>query len=40
MFTFEEIKKSTNNFAETNEIGGGGYGLVITHTIPSATVIN
>nr|CAB3478666.1 unnamed protein product [Digitaria exilis] len=25
-FSFEELKKSTNNFSEINEIGSGGYG--------------
>lgn len=27
-FTFEEIKKFTNNFSTSNEIGSGGYGKV------------
>lgn len=40
MFTFEEVKKCTNNFAETNEIGGGGYGLVITHSVPFGHFMN
>ncbi|KAL0886244.1 hypothetical protein Bca101_010227 [Brassica carinata] len=25
-FTFEELKKCTNNFSEANDVGGGGYG--------------
>ena len=27
-FSFEEIRKLTNNFHEDNEIGAGGYGRV------------
>ncbi|KAJ6831611.1 putative leucine-rich repeat receptor-like protein kinase family protein isoform X1 [Iris pallida] len=27
-FSFEELKKSTNNFSEVNEIGSGGFGQV------------
>lgn len=27
-FSFEELKKYTNNFSETNNIGSGGYGMV------------
>lgn len=27
-FSFEELKKYTNNFSETNNIGNGGYGMV------------
>lgn len=27
-FTFEELKKYTNNFSESNYIGSGGYGKV------------
>jgi hypothetical protein len=32
-FSFDEIKKITNNFHEDNEIGVGGYGKVrVSHT--------
>ena len=27
-FTFEELKKCTENFSEANDVGGGGYGKV------------
>ena len=27
-FTFEEVKKCTNNFSEANKVGSGGYGEV------------
>ncbi|KAK4438440.1 putative leucine-rich repeat receptor-like protein kinase [Sesamum alatum] len=27
-FSFEELKRSTNNFSETNDVGSGGYGKV------------
>ena len=27
-FSFEELKKCTNNFSDSNEIGSGGYGKV------------
>lgn len=27
-FSFEEIKKCTNNFSTNNDIGSGGYGKV------------
>ncbi|KAL8161186.1 hypothetical protein V2J09_012675 [Rumex salicifolius] len=28
LFTYDELKQSTNNFSSINEIGGGGYGKV------------
>lgn len=27
-FSYEELKKCTNNFSDSNEIGSGGYGKV------------
>lgn len=27
-FSYDELKKCTNNFSETNQIGSGGYGKV------------
>lgn len=27
-FSYDELKKCTNNFSENNEIGSGGYGKV------------
>ncbi|KAJ3703528.1 hypothetical protein LUZ61_007233 [Rhynchospora tenuis] len=39
MFTFEEIKKCTNNFAEMNEIGGGGYGKVYRGTLGNGQLV-
>jgi hypothetical protein len=27
-FSFDELKKATNNFSQSNEIGSGGYGKV------------
>lgn len=27
-FTFEELKRCTDNFSEANDVGGGGYGKV------------
>jgi len=31
-FTFEELKKCTDNFSEANDVGGGGYGKVCVLT--------
>lgn len=30
-FSFEELNRYTNNFAESNNIGTGGYGTVSVH---------
>ncbi|ONK78115.1 uncharacterized protein A4U43_C02F14510 [Asparagus officinalis] len=34
-FSFEELRKSTNNFSEANEIGSGGYGTVYRGLLPN-----
>ncbi|KAJ9550721.1 hypothetical protein OSB04_014766 [Centaurea solstitialis] len=38
-FTFEELKKYTNNFSETNNIGAGGYGMVYRGSLPNGQLI-
>ncbi|XP_073122178.1 leucine-rich repeat receptor protein kinase HPCA1-like [Henckelia pumila] len=38
-FSFEELQKSTNNFSEANEIGGGGYGKVYRGTLPNGQLV-
>ncbi|GKV03114.1 hypothetical protein SLEP1_g15477 [Rubroshorea leprosula] len=38
-FSFEELKKYTNNFSEANNIGYGGYGKVYRGTLPSGELI-
>ncbi|XP_047320339.1 leucine-rich repeat receptor protein kinase HPCA1-like [Impatiens glandulifera] len=38
-FTFEEVKKYSNNFSEANDIGSGGYGKVYRGTLPSGEMI-
>ncbi|KAG0467452.1 hypothetical protein HPP92_019032 [Vanilla planifolia] len=35
LFSFDELKKCTNNFSEANEIGSGGYGKVYKGVLPS-----
>ncbi|KAL6842611.1 hypothetical protein ACP4OV_027455 [Aristida adscensionis] len=39
MFTFDELKKITNNFSEVNDIGNGGYGKVYRGTLPSGQLV-
>ncbi|XP_020580288.1 probable leucine-rich repeat receptor-like protein kinase At5g49770 [Phalaenopsis equestris] len=38
-FSYEELRKSTNNFAEANEIGSGGYGKVYKGYLSSGEVV-
>ncbi|KAG2331769.1 hypothetical protein Bca52824_002949 [Brassica carinata] len=38
-FTFEELKKCTDNFSEANDVGGGGYGKVYRGILPSGQII-
>jgi Leucine-rich repeat (LRR) protein len=38
-FSFDELKKYTNNFSETNNIGSGGYGMVYRGTLPNGQLI-
>ncbi|KAG5525660.1 hypothetical protein RHGRI_032084 [Rhododendron griersonianum] len=38
-FSYDELKKYTNNFAEANKIGSGGYGKVYRGTLPNGQLI-
>ncbi|PIN00784.1 Serine/threonine protein kinase [Handroanthus impetiginosus] len=38
-FSFEDLKKCTNNFSESNCIGSGGYGKVYKGTVASSQVV-
>jgi Leucine-rich repeat (LRR) protein len=38
-FTFEELKKCTDNFSEANDVGGGGYGKVYRGILPNGQLI-
>ncbi|KAK4742522.1 hypothetical protein SAY87_000523 [Trapa incisa] len=38
-FSFDELKKCTNNFSNRNEIGSGGYGKVYRGMLPDGMVV-
>ncbi|KAL2460627.1 Leucine-rich repeat protein kinase family protein [Abeliophyllum distichum] len=38
-FSFEELKKYTNNFSEVNDVGSGGYGKVYRGTLSNGKLI-
>ncbi|KAK9213694.1 hypothetical protein WN944_005679 [Citrus x changshan-huyou] len=38
-FSFEEVKKYTNNFSDANDVGSGGYGKVYKGTLPNGQLI-
>ncbi|MED6145711.1 hypothetical protein PIB30_027958 [Stylosanthes scabra] len=38
-FSFEELRKYTNNFSENNTIGSGGYGKVYQGVLPTGEVV-
>ncbi|KAG8364014.1 hypothetical protein BUALT_Bualt19G0082200 [Buddleja alternifolia] len=38
-FSFEELKRCTNNFSETNHVGTGGYGKVYRGTLPDGQLV-
>ncbi|KAG5549939.1 hypothetical protein RHGRI_015041 [Rhododendron griersonianum] len=38
-FSFAELKKYTNNFSETNDIGTGGYGKVYRGILPNGQLV-
>ncbi|XAR49197.1 Non-specific serine/threonine protein kinase [Bertholletia excelsa] len=38
-FSFEEMKKYTNNFSEANAVGSGGYGKVYRGTLPTGQLL-
>ncbi|XP_068669079.1 leucine-rich repeat receptor protein kinase HPCA1-like [Aristolochia californica] len=38
-FSYDELKKATNNFSESNEIGSGGYGKVYRGMLPGAQIV-
>ncbi|KAJ8618128.1 hypothetical protein MRB53_014314 [Persea americana] len=38
-FSYDELKSSTNNFSESNEIGSGGYGKVYKGVLPGQQIV-
>ncbi|XP_030456003.2 leucine-rich repeat receptor protein kinase HPCA1 [Syzygium oleosum] len=38
-FSYDELKKCTNNFSESNELGAGGYGKVYRGVLPDGHII-
>ncbi|EOA14690.1 hypothetical protein CARUB_v10027977mg, partial [Capsella rubella] len=38
-YTFDELKKCTDNFSEANDVGGGGYGKVYRGILPNGQLI-
>ncbi|CAI9762764.1 unnamed protein product [Fraxinus pennsylvanica] len=38
-FSFEELKKYTNNFSEVNDVGSGGYGKVYRGTLSNGQLV-
>ncbi|KAG6408645.1 hypothetical protein SASPL_131663 [Salvia splendens] len=38
-FSFEELRRITNNFSELNDVGSGGYGKVYRGTLPNGQLI-
>ncbi|RWR90746.1 putative leucine-rich repeat receptor-like protein kinase [Cinnamomum micranthum f. kanehirae] len=38
-FSYDELKSSTNNFSESNEIGSGGYGKVYKGILPGQQIV-
>ncbi|CAH2047391.1 unnamed protein product, partial [Thlaspi arvense] len=38
-FSFEELRKCTDNFSKANDVGGGGYGQVYKGILPSGQLI-
>ncbi|KAK1370525.1 putative leucine-rich repeat receptor-like protein kinase [Heracleum sosnowskyi] len=38
-FSYEDLRKCTNNFSEVNAIGSGGYGKVYRGTLPSGMLV-
>lgn len=35
-FSYDELKKCTNNFSQSNQIGSGGYGKVLSKPLMDA----